>query len=161
MCTRLVLALRLSLVLGLLVAFIPASPAQAGPIKLEAFLSGANVVDANGNSSRGDPDGSGLGLITLNPGPDRPNSGSICFNITVNNVDLTGVAVTINDGRKGKLGTTLVTLPTTFVNGKAEGCATADRDVINRLKKKFKKFNLTVATTAFPGGALRAQFRRN
>jgi hypothetical protein len=136
-----------ALVLGAAVALVAAaaSPAAAASgRKLPTVLTGAAEVGG------GDPDGTGVAALRVNPG-----TGQICYTITVSNLDPV-TAAHIHNAPAGVNGPIVVplTAPTT---GTVSDCTTADPLLARDIVRHSENYYVNVHTTAFPGGAVRGQ----
>jgi len=145
--SRLARTLLPALVLGAAVALVAAaaSPASAASgRKLSAVLTGAAEVGG------GDPDGTGVAALRVNPG-----TGQICYTITVANLDPV-TAAHIHNAPVGVNGPIVVplTAPTT---GTVSDCTTADPLLARDIVRHSENYYVNVHTTAFPGGAVRGQ----
>jgi len=145
--SRLARTLLPALVLGAAVALVAAaaSPAAAASgRKLSTVLTGAAEVGG------GDPDGTGVAALRVNPG-----TGQICYTITVANLDPVSAAH-IHNAPVGVNGPIVVplTAPTT---GTVSACTTADPLLARDIVRHSENYYVNVHTTAFPGGAVRGQ----
>ena len=145
--SRLARMLLPALVLGAAVALVAAaaSPAAAASgRKLPTVLTGAAEVGG------GDPDGTGVAALRVNPG-----TGQICYTITVSNLDPV-TAAHIHNAPAGVNGPIVVplTAPTT---GTVSDCTTADPLLARDIVRHSENYYVNVHTTAFPGGAVRGQ----
>lgn len=110
------------------------------------------VVEMTGGAERpgpGDPDGSGLAQITINPG-----QGSVCWSISYQNLD-TVVAAHIHRAPSTEPGAVVIGFSP--VSG---GCTTADRALLREIFVDPSGFYVNVHTEAFRPGAIRGQLSR-
>lgn len=103
----------------------------------------------------GDPDGSGVALITLNPGRKQ-----VCFELTVSNITLPATGAHIHRGTVTEAGPVVVGLAPPDATGTSEGCASASRELILEIIRNPEQFYVNVHTTDFPDGALRGQLAK-
>ena len=98
----------------------------------------------------GDDDGDGFANVFL-----QPSEGKICYDITVNGIDAP-TAAHIHQGDAAVAGPVVVALqaPT---EGAIDGCADADRALIESIEANPARFYLNVHNAKFPEGALRGQ----
>ena len=126
--------------LSLLVA--GAAPATAvGGRPFTVHLSGGAEVPGPG-----DPDGSGVAEVTVNPG-----RGEVCWEITVEGVDPI-LAAHIHVGTADVAGPVVVPL-----NPYTGGCAAVDRALAKELLKDAGSYYVNVHNATYPAGALRGQ----
>jgi hypothetical protein len=150
MCNRVIAAVPLSLLAGLLAAAVLASPVAAadGGRKLATTLTGAAE-----RPGPGDPDGQGSATITLNQG-----QGQICFELTVSGI-APATAAHIHKAPVGEPGPIVVPLdPPT--SGGSSGCVSADRALIKDIRQNPSEYYVNVHNAAFPAGALRGQLSK-
>lgn len=134
--------LALILVFGLVGAGIASAH---GGRPLSATLSGANEVPS------ADPDGTGFAEVTLNQG-----QGEVCWNITVNNIDLPVAADHIHRGAAGVNGPVVVSF-----SGQLSGCTTGvDEELIKDIRQNPENYYVNVHNAPFPGGAIRGQLSK-
>ena len=132
-----------------------------------AVLLSATAVTAAGRpfvvplapQTGGDPDGSGLALLTMNPG-----TGDVCYTITVANIGeptepAGGLgAAHIHDEATGGIFVDLATNWTASNGGfSTTGCTTADRPDLIAIFKDPSAYYVNIHTVEFPGGAIRGQ----
>jgi len=133
-----------------------AFPAGAirGQLGREAELM-AGLSDEEVPAGSGDPDGTGLAVVTFshigNP------TGSVCFDMSHMNIDAISAAH-IHTGALGTAGGVLISfdVPT---NG-LSGCVNADVDAINDILTDPAGFYVNLHNAAFPAGAIRGQLGR-
>lgn len=141
---------RLAVTVGCLslTALVSGSAAAQGGKPLSADLDGANEVPI-----LGDPDATGHAVIRVNSG-----QGTVCYDITVNNVDPI-LAAHIHLGGAGVAGGILVHLPPG--GGQISGCTSGvDRDLIKAIRKNPSAYYVNVHNAPFLGGAARGQLEK-
>lgn len=123
-----------------------APPPNAG-IKLTTTLSGANEVPV-----LGDPDGSGVATVTVNPG-----QGTICYTLSVLDI-APAVAAHIHEAPVGVAGAVVqgLTAPT---SGSSSGCV-VNPELARDIKADPAAYYVNVHNADFPGGALRGQLSK-
>jgi hypothetical protein len=120
---------------------------------LTASLSGANEVTNAGVFGVGDPNGTGIARVTVNPGRNL-----ICWDITVENID-GATRGHIHEAAAGKNGPIVVELfeGTTQL----EGCTTPEAGTTAReILKDPASYYVNIHNAAFPAGAIRGQLSR-
>lgn len=124
-------------------------PKRFGGRPLTALLTGEAEVPGPG-----DPDGSGMALITLNQGQRQ-----VCFDLEVFDI-APATAAHIHRGRAGVAGPVVVTLgPPT--SGASSGCVIGiDRALIKMIRQRPEHFYVNVHNADFPAGALRGQLSK-
>ena len=148
--------LLLSLVLAALVALALAGAASAarldvadhGGRPLSTELTGAAEVPA------GDPAGSGMATITVNPGQEE-----VCWEIKAAGIDLPATAAHIHVGAVGTAppNNVVVTLSAPDASGFSSGCTTVDRHLALEILKNPENYYVNVHNEDFPTGAIRGQ----
>jgi hypothetical protein len=148
--------LLLSLVLAALVALALAGAASAASLAvadhggrpLSTELTGAAEVPA------GDPEGSGMATITVNPGQEE-----VCWEIKAAGIDLPATAAHIHVGAVGTAppNNVVVTLSAPDASGFSSGCTTVDRVLALEILKNPENYYVNVHNEAFPTGAIRGQ----
>lgn len=135
---------------------------------LTAALSGANEVptpDVPKGTFVGDRNGRGLGLVAI-----RAGRGELCFRFDVKKVSAV-VAAHLHEAPAGKNGPVVVplysmpaatNLTAPDINRQlVENCIEdLDEDLLRDIKRNPADYYFNVHTTAFPGGAVRAQLSR-
>ena len=96
----------------------------------------------------GDPDGSGQAMVSLSPG-----SGEVCLALTLQGVEPTGVL--LQEAPAGESGPVVLALPLPAEG--ADGCASADEQLLVRLEKDPTRFYVNVHSAELPDGAVRGQ----
>lgn len=119
--------------------------AQDGGRKLSTTLTGAAEVPGPG-----DPDGTGMADLRINPGQMQ-----ICYTLTVANID-PARAAHIHEAPAGAAGPVVVTLdaPT---DGSSEGCASVTRELALEILKSPEDYYVNVHNARYPAGAVRGQ----
>jgi hypothetical protein len=148
--------LLLSLVLAALVALALAGAASAASLAvadhggrpLSTELTGAAEVPA------GDPAGSGMATITVNPGQEE-----VCWEIKAAGIDLPATAAHIHVGAVGTAppNNVVVTLSAPDASGFSSGCTTVDRHLVLEILKNPENYYVNVHNEDFPTGAIRGQ----
>ncbi len=146
----------LSLVLAALVALALAGAASAASLAvadhggrpLSTELTGAAEVPA------GDPAGSGMATITVNPGQEE-----VCWEIKAAGIDLPATAAHIHVGAVGTAppNNVVVTLSAPDASGFSSGCTTVDRHLALEILKNPENYYVNVHNEDFPTGAIRGQ----
>ena len=104
----------------------------------------------------GDPDGTGVALITLNVG-----QGELCWHTSVANVALPATASHIHQAAAGIRGGIVVVLSPPDASGSAVGCRSGvDPALLTDILKHPAAYYVNVHTTQFPSGAIRSQLER-
>jgi hypothetical protein len=107
------------------------------------------LVGANEAPVTGDPDATGTAQVWINPG-----LGSVCWSITVANVEPIGAAH-IHRAGVGSPGAVVVPL-----NPYTGGCATIKRELALEILQDPSAFYVNVHNATYPGGAARGQLSR-
>jgi hypothetical protein len=116
-----------------------------GGRRLSAEMTGA--AEAPGP---GDPDGSGVATLRVNPGQEE-----ICYTLTAGDLD-TVTAAHIHVAPVGSPGPIVVPLVPP-VSGTSSACASVARDLARAILKHPENYYVNVHTVAFPAGAIRGQ----
>ncbi len=151
-----------ALLLAGLAALALAGPASAAKLDgadhggrlFTTTLSGAEEVDPEtGALGAGDPDGSGLATLTVNPGQEQ-----LCFELTV--IDIApATSAHVHEGAAGINGPVVVTLvPPT--SGFSSGCTFVSRDLARAIINNPENYYVNVHNMDFPDGALRGQLSK-
>jgi hypothetical protein len=121
-------------------------------------LSGTVEVDASGNFRKGDADGTGQAVVSINAGTNV-----VCVESSVFKVDAP-IAAHIHKAAFGVNGPIVVPLPTPAADASlgtgafsSVGCATAAADLVADIVANPDGYYVNVHTTAFPAGAARGQ----
>ena len=129
-------------------ALISGAAAAQGGKPLHADLDGASEVPI-----LGDPDATGHAVIRVNSG-----QGTVCYDITVENVDPI-LAAHIHIGGAGVPGGIVVHLPPG--GGQISGCTSGvDRDLIKAIRQDPSAYYVNVHNAPFPAGAARGQLEK-
>ena len=136
----------LLLVAVLLLMALAGTASAYGGRPLFADLTGAAEVPL------GDPDGSGMAMITLNQG-----QGEVCWTIQVSNITLPARAAHIHIAPEGVAGPIVVPLSAPDESGLAAGCTSADPALIKAIRQNPESYYINVHNADFPAGAARGQ----
>jgi hypothetical protein len=154
---RLIVALAVALI-GAMVFTGPALAARLGAADhggrlFTTTLSGAEEIDpTTGNPGAGDPDGSGLATLTVNPGQEE-----VCYDLSVEGITLPAIGAHIHVGDAGENGPVVVPLTPPDANGVSSGCAQVSRELALAIIRNPENYYVNVHTTDFPNGAIRGQ----
>lgn len=127
-----------------------ALPASARGKPYHVTLSGAAE-----RPDLGDPDATGTADITVNPGTRE-----VCWDVSVENVNLPLVAAHIHSGDATVAGPPvifLIPMGQTDADGEFSGCATVDRSLLIQLVASPDQFYVNVHNDPFFAGAARGQ----
>jgi len=114
-------------------------------------LSPREQVDfAHPSGGTGDPDGSGSVKLTV-----MPVERQICYDFSLRGVD-TPMMAHVHHGRPLQIGPPIVSL-FTGPGASTEGCASANTGQLAEMIADPTDYYVTLATTAYPDGALRGQ----
>lgn len=101
----------------------------------------------------GDPDGSGVAVLTLNRG-----QGQVCWETTTSDLTLPATASHIHQQVAGVRGPIVIFLSPPDATGRATGCRSdVDPELIGEILRNPTGFYVNVHTSDFPAGAIRAQ----
>jgi hypothetical protein len=104
----------------------------------------------------GDPDGSGVALITINLGQRE-----ICWEMSVSDITLPATASHIHEAAVGVRGSIVVGLTAPDATGLVTGCtAGLSRELLAEILNSPADFYVNVHTSDFPAGAIRGQLER-
>lgn len=154
---RLIVALAVALICALLLAG-PALAARLGGADhggrpFTTTLSGAEEVDPiTGDPGAGDPDGSGLAILTVNPGQEE-----VCYELSVEGITLPAIGAHIHVGEAGENGPVVVPLTPPDASGVSKGCAQVSRELALAIIRNPEDYYVNVHTTNYPNGAIRGQ----
>ncbi len=126
------------------------------PISLIANASGANEVNASGQTNQGDPDGTGSGVFTINT-----QSGEMCYTLAVSEIALPASGAHIHTGAAGVNGPILINLNAPNAAGRSSGCLILGQDVLSALINNPAAYYLNIHNSEFPAGAVRGQLGRS
>ena len=119
-------------------------------------LSGAEEVNPlTGALGAGDPDGSGLATLTVNPGQEE-----VCYELSVEGITLPSIGAHIHVGDAGENGPVVVPLNPPDASGVSSGCAQVPRELSLAIIQNPENYYVNVHTTDFPNGALRGQLSK-
>jgi hypothetical protein len=105
---------------------------------------------------RGDPDGSGLALLTVNVGQQ-----AVCWELSVSAITLPATASHIHKAPPGTAGPAVVFLSPPDAAGRAAGCRSGlSRDLLREILTSPESFYVNVHTRDFAPGAIRGQLGR-
>ena len=105
---------------------------------------------------QGDPDGSGVALITINLGQRE-----ICWEMSVSDITLPATASHIHKAAVGVRGGIVVGLTAPDATGLVTGCtAGVSRELLAEILNSPADFYVNVHTSDFPAGAIRGQLER-
>lgn len=82
----------------------------------------------------------------------------ICYSITASDI-APAVAAHIHEAQAGQAGPVVVSLAPPS-DGSSEGCAAADRDLVDEIRKNPSEYYVNVHNAEFPRGAIRGQLSR-
>jgi hypothetical protein len=104
----------------------------------------------------GDPDGTGLAVLQLNPG-----TGQVCFQLLVSDITLPAAAAHIHEAAAGVAGPVVVPLAPPDASGFSSGCVSdVDRELILDILQNPEEYYVNVHTSDFPAGAVRGQLSK-
>ncbi len=126
-----------------------------GERPMGTILNGASEVDAAGAFRKGDPDGSGLAIITVHPEID-----TVCAELRVQRIEA-AAAAHIHQAAFGVNGAVVMTLPTPGADGRATACTAVTNELADQIAANPSGFYVNVHNVAFPSGALRGQLSRS
>ncbi len=146
--TRLVRRLMVALMILSVTVLSGSAFAAMGGRPLSATLTGASEVPGPG-----DPDGSGMGMVRVNPG-----RGQVCYQLTVSGI-APATAAHIHEAPAGQAGPVAVGLaaPT---SGSSSGCVSIDRKLAIDIIQNPEQYYVNVHNAEFPAGAVRGQLSR-
>jgi hypothetical protein len=149
MTRRAIACIGLFAMIGTILAATPATSlaAKEKEILLQSQMSGDQVVQQTG----GDPDGSGVATILVDP-----RDGVACFDVQTTNVD-TPITGYIYSGSAGAIGIRQVLLFENSQEASVRGCVSADRRTVREIGRNPEQYNLTISNDGFPVGAIRGQ----
>ena len=143
-------AAQLALSLAASAALIAGSAvASDGGRKLQTSLTGGVEVPGPG-----DPDGSGMAHITVNPGQNQ-----VCYKLHVSNIAV-ATAAHIHEAPVGASGPVVVSLGAPNASGTSSGCVTVTRALALEILKDPGDYYVNVHNTPFPNGAVRGQLSK-
>jgi hypothetical protein len=138
------------LLTGAAVLTLAACMAQPGNQRATLYVSLSGIQEIPGP---GDPDGNGTVEIRV-----TPSSGSVCWNLYARQIG-PATAAHIHRGAAGTAGPPVLTLTTPDANGRSQGCATLDQQIVREMSFAAQNFYVNVHTESHPQGAIRGQLR--
>lgn len=144
---------KLLILSGLLmaVAITTTAVAQHGGRPLFATLTGAAEIPGPG-----DPDGTGVALVTLNQGQEE-----ICFSIAVSGITLPATGAHIHLGDATESGPVVVALTPPDESGTSSGCVFAEAELIKAIRQNPEEYYVNIHTLPLYGaGAVRGQLTK-
>jgi CHRD domain len=153
-----------ALLFAALAALALAGPASAAKLDgadhggrlFATTLSGAEEVDpVTGALGAGDPDGSGLATLTVNPGQKV-----VCYELGVEDIMLPAVGAHIHVGDAGENGPIVVELAEPNASGVLSGCEEVSRELALAIIQNPEGYYVNVHTGDFPNGAIRGQLSK-
>jgi hypothetical protein len=102
-------------------------------------------------SPAGDPVATGTATVRL-----RAGQGQVCYQLAATNLPA-AAAAHIHRGAAGASGPVVVPLKTPNAAGRASGCTTAARTLVNAIRADPASYYVNVHTAQFPNGAIRGQ----
>jgi len=145
----------LQILLILMTVLALTSIAADGGRKFTTTLTGEAEVTAAGVPNQGDLDGIGTATITLNYG-----QGTVCWEITVSDINLVNTAAHIHEAPSTTTGPVVVPLSGPDANGVARGCTSVDREEIKEIIQHPEEYYVNVHNSEYPNGALRGQLSK-
>jgi hypothetical protein len=139
------LALAIAITSSLTLALVFAGSAAASGRPFTTSLAGANE-----RPTLGDPDATGTARVWINPGTE-----TVCWSITVQNVDPAIAAAHIHFAPAGSPGDIVVPL-----NPYTGGCHGITRDLALKIIRDPSAYYVNVHNATYPGGAARGQLSR-
>jgi CHRD domain len=114
---------------------------------------GAELTGAAETPGPGDPDGRGSATVVLEPARSQ-----LCYRIDVSGVNgVDGTA--LHRGSEGQQGAVVLGLDPPD-GGSVESCVTAERTLLERVRRAPERYYLNVRSDEHPDGALRGQLAR-
>jgi hypothetical protein len=141
----LMVAAVLLLSLSLIAATLPAK--KSSIVRIRVAMTGAQEAPGPG-----DPDGKGTATFKF-----APEAGLVCWTLTVSNITLPATAAHIHIAPKGSPGPVVIPLSAPGADGKAQGCASASKDLLKAIVANPAAYYVNVHNVDFPPGAVRAQ----
>ena len=146
MRTRLLLLGALAAIAALVLpALVPA--AGTGARKLEAALDGGSEVP-----QKGDPNGSGLALVTVKVAKRK-----LCFNISFEKIEVPS-AGHVHKGKAGVAGDIVVPLfESAGATSPVKGCVKTGKSRLRKIKNRPGSYYVNLHNFEYPNGAVRGQ----
>ena len=136
------------LALAVLLPSAGADHGGGGGVPFTTTLTGAAEVPGPG-----DPDGSGVATLRLNPGQEE-----VCFDLAVTNITLPATGAHIHVGSVTDFGPIVVHLTAPGTSGTSSGCVPADRALLLDIIHNPEQYYVNVHTLPLYGaGAVRGQ----
>lgn len=128
-------------------------PVEGAPTTTDEGADSASFgVDLESETAVPGPGAAGEGFATITLEPSRSQ---VCFTIAVEGLDPV-IGAHLHAGAVGEAGEVVVSLDPP-AEGRAEGCATADGTLLERMAARPAGYYVNIHTEAFPDGALRGQ----
>ena len=135
---------------GATTILLAACSMQPGNQSARLYVSMTGIQEVPGP---GDPDGNGT--VELRVVPSR---GSVCWNLYARAI-APATAAHIHRGTAGSAGPPVVTLTTPDANGRSQGCAEVDQQLVRHMSMAAQDFYVNVHNAEYPQGAIRGQLR--
>jgi hypothetical protein len=105
---------------------------------------------------RGDSDGRGSALLTVNRGQEQ-----VCWHLYVSSITLPAASAHIHKAAPGARGAIVVALTAPDAAGLAAGCVTGlSVELLDEILQQPEAFYVNVHTSDYPSGAVRGQLER-
>lgn len=138
------------MIAGAALALLASCSTQPGSQRARLNVSMTGIQEVPGP---GDPDGNGTVELRV-----LPSSGSVCWNLYARAIG-PATAAHIHRGVAGSAGPPVVTLTTPDANGRSQGCAEVDRELVRHMVMAAQDFYVNIHNEAHPQGAIRGQLR--
>jgi CHRD domain len=144
---------RLAIITLMLLVAAVAVAGTAGAVQAQGRTLSTTLTGAAEVPGPGDPDGSGMATLSVNPG-----LGQICYALTVSGI-APATAAHIHVGTVTQAGQVVVPLePPT--GGSSGGCAEVARELALAILKSPSDYYVNVHNAEFPAGAVRGQLSK-